>query len=178
MSRMKMAAALAAMALAQVASAQQAAELPYVGNVDQANVVEPASQPRAGSRPAAKVQERSYRQDDASARAERLASRVESRLDRLSMGETEMLDQISSGAAARAVLALRCEGARFERVSKAIQDSMETKADQVSQNSKAARAYARDSALTKYKAMAHANMGAQCADLDNLRHISASQGFE
>jgi hypothetical protein len=152
MSKMTWAAGLAAIFMAQTAMAQyQSQQLPYVSNTSEAR---------------------------GQNRVESLASRVDTRLDGLSDSDTDALDQITSGAAARAVLALRCESAQFERVSKSVQQMMESKVDMVTRNTSSARAYAKDSALMKYKAMAMANAGVSCADLENLRHIAAAQGFE
>ena len=152
MSKMALAAALAAIFMAQGAMAQgREATVPYVSNMGSVANVD---------------------------NIESLSARVEARLDRLSDAETDQLDQIASAAAARAVLALRCEASGFERISKAVQRMMESKVGQVSANARAAQAYAKDSALMKYKAIARANAGVACGDLDNLRSIAASQGFD
>lgn len=156
MSRMALA-ALAAVFMAQGAIAQESGiTVPYVTNIGGAGGSSGATGGRSLEGPRG----------------------AEPRLDRLSEGEVEMLDQIASAAAARAVLALRCESAGFERVSKAVQRMMESKVDQVSGNVRSARAYAKDAALMKYKAIARANAGVPCGELDNLRSIAASQGFD
>lgn len=108
---------------------------------------------------------------------EEVAGSASTSLSLLSEDETQRLDAITSGAAARAVLALRCEGARFELTSRQIQAAMVSLVDQVSPHSAAARAYARDWAGMKYKAMALANTGAPCDSLSRLRQIAAQHGF-
>lgn len=155
MSKVALAAVAAAIFMAQGAMAQDGAQwgqLPEVSNVA----------PQGGM-------ER---------RVERMDPRAEMRADGLTEGESIQLDQIASAAAARAVIALRCEGSSFEGVSKAVQRTMEDKAAQAASNPQAARAYARDSALMKYKAIAQANSGVPCGELGNLRGIAASQGFD
>ena len=99
---------------------------------------------------------------------------------KLSEREMNQLDQVTSSAAARAVLALHCQASpgEFENVSRRIEQVLEAKVVLISDDTKAARAYARDSAATKYKAMALANQGLRCNELDRLREIASVQGFD
>lgn len=106
-----------------------------------------------------------------------IAAKAESMLSGLSSDETVKLDQVTSSAAARAVIALKCEGEGFSRVSKRIEMMMEAKVILATQNPIAAKAYARDSALMKYKAMAIANNDLPCQSLGQLADIARIEGF-
>ena len=110
-----------------------------------------------------------------------IASRVAlTQISGLTERETNKLDQITSSAAARAVLALSCQAGRgeFEAVSRRVEQMLEAKVVLVSSDTKGAKAYARDSAVMKYKAMAAANSGVACSDLDRLREIASVEGFD
>lgn len=107
-----------------------------------------------------------------------LAESVDQRMDMLTEYDTRALDNITSGAAARAVLALRCENARFESVSRAVQQRMDARVGEATGQPVAAKAYARDAASMKYKAMVAANQGMSCSDLGRLREIAAENGFQ
>lgn len=107
-----------------------------------------------------------------------VASRAEMLIGGLNEYESNRLDQITASAAARAVLALRCESTQFERVSRRIEKVLEAKVVMTSANERAAKKYARDAARMKYKAMVQANIGIGCDGLDRLREIAAIEGFD
>lgn len=109
--------------------------------------------------------------------AKDLAGSIDQRMDLLTEYDTRLLDSITSGAAARAVLALRCEGARFETVSRAVQQRMEARVNEATGQPTAAKVYARDAASMKYKAMVLANQDMSCSDLGRLREIASENGF-
>ena len=91
--------------------------------------------------------------------------------------ESGRLDRLTSAAAARAVVAMRCESWRFESVSKAVQQMLEAKIAMGSPDLPRSMAYAKDSARMKYKAMLQANAQLGCEELGRLRDIAYDQGF-
>jgi hypothetical protein len=110
--------------------------------------------------------------------AQDVARRTELLIGGLSEYESNRLDQITASAAARAVIALRCEGVQFEPVSRRIEQVLEAKVVITSANVMAAREYARDAARMKYRAMVQSNTGVGCDGLDRLREIAAIEGFD
>lgn len=110
--------------------------------------------------------------------AKAAAQAAEVAMNGLSEAQSDRLDQITASAAARAVLALKCESQQFESVSRQIAKTLDAKVVLVSDNATAARAYAKDAASIKYKAMVQANAGLECDQLDRLREIALIQGFD
>lgn len=111
------------------------------------------------------------------ARAAAAAEGASTSLSLLSESDTDALDRIATGASARAVLALRCEGRGFEAASRQIQNRMAAMVDAVGAPRAAAHAYAQDWAGMKYKAIAASSAGQGCESLGRLRAIASENGF-
>ena len=99
---------------------------------------------------------------NAQAAAESVAARVDARPPEAQPKAPTRVEQIAVAAAARAALALVCEPARFEAVSRGVQRRMEAKVLLAADDGASALAYAKDLAKARYQAMALEHRGQQC----------------
>lgn len=111
------------------------------------------------------------------ARATAAAEEASTSLALLSEYDTQAIDRLATGASARAVIALRCEGRNFEATSRQIQSRLMAMVDAVGAPRAAAQAYAQDWAGMKYKAIAVSTSGQSCESLGRLRMIASENGF-
>lgn len=85
------------------------------------------------------------------------------------------IEQMATGAAAAAVVELKCRPADFEKSSREIQAEFEAKA--AGSGDARARSLARDAAKSKFAALAKSSRGRDCDSLASLKELAAAEGF-
>lgn len=105
-------------------------------------------------------------------RSERsLAPAVES----VGYGSRRRIEQLATGAAAAAVVELKCRPADFEHSSREIQREFEARA--AGSGDARARSLAKDAAKSKFAALAKSSRGQDCGSLAGLKELAAAEGF-
>lgn len=88
------------------------------------------------------------------------------------------IEQLATGAAAAALVELKCNPSGFEQSARDIQRLFEAKAMVVGRGDPKAKSFAKAAGKSRFLALAKSSRGQECESLSGLRALAAIDGFE